>query len=301
MPTGACGINCDVCRLNVTGVCGSCGPGTSREGMDKSAVQKGLFGRACPILACAIMNNISYCLRDCRSFPCENFHSGSYPFSEAYLNMQERRRKDRPVSKAPYGNQVTVPPEYWEDLKTRDLERLCEDAGAVADPPGKLVVRFLEQDVQVDIEDRCIRLFQEQKWEKTADPFLELMLLVYLINVQPGDPTGVMICVRDLKEAHFFHGPHELKTAPVLSRFERDPDGLRQAAEAVGGTVLEMADTAYRFLPLPKIPLYYLFWKGDEDFPADLSVLFDQTIERHLSADAIWGLVNLVSDALLRM
>ena len=31
-----------------------------------------------------------------------------------------------------------------------------------------------------------------------------------------------------------------------------------------------------------------------------LSILFDRSIESHLSADAIWGLVNLVSKELLK-
>ena len=60
-----------------------------------------------------------------------------------------------------------------------------------------------------------------------------------------------------------------------------------------------MADAAFRFLPFPKIPLYYLLWDGDDEFAADLNILFDRSIEQHFNADAIWGLVNLVSDMLL--
>ena len=60
-----------------------------------------------------------------------------------------------------------------------------------------------------------------------------------------------------------------------------------------------LADAAYKFEALPKIPLHYLFWKGDEEFNPRLSVLFDRSIEYHLAADIIWGLVTLVSDAIL--
>ena len=44
---------------------------------------------------------------------------------------------------------------------------------------------------------------------------------------------------------------------------------------------------------------HYLLWRGDEEFEPQLSVLFDRSIEDPLAADAIWGLVNLVSDFLL--
>ena len=81
MPTGSCGINCDVCKLNLLGTCSSCGPGKSPEAEQKLAAQQRLFGSTCGILACARMNQIDYCLRDCRQFPCDNFSNGPYPFS----------------------------------------------------------------------------------------------------------------------------------------------------------------------------------------------------------------------------
>jgi hypothetical protein len=60
-----------------------------------------------------------------------------------------------------------------------------------------------------------------------------------------------------------------------------------------------MADVAYRFAAFPKVPLYYLLWVGDAEFPPRLSILFDRSIDKHLAADAIWGLVNLMSEILL--
>ena len=40
MPTGACGINCDVCQLNLLGTCSSCGSGLSLEAEQKLAVSQ---------------------------------------------------------------------------------------------------------------------------------------------------------------------------------------------------------------------------------------------------------------------
>ncbi|MGD9053314.1 MAG: DUF3795 domain-containing protein, partial [Desulfobacterales bacterium] len=85
MPTGACGINCDVCKLNLLGTCSSCGPGTSSQAAKKLAAQQRLMGGTCAILACAQLNQVDYCLRDCAQFPCDNFTQGPYPFSRGYL------------------------------------------------------------------------------------------------------------------------------------------------------------------------------------------------------------------------
>jgi hypothetical protein len=63
---------------------------------------------------------------------------------------------------------------------------------------------------------------------------------------------------------------------------------------------MEMADSAYRLLPFPRVPLYYLFWQGDEEFAPRISVLFDRSIQEYFAASAIWGLVNRVSTALIK-
>ncbi len=92
MPTGACGINCDVCGLSAAGACMTCGAGTSEEGRAKMSAQKKLLGNVCPILGCAADKGIDYCSRDCGDFPCETLSAGPFPLSEGYLMMQRRRR-----------------------------------------------------------------------------------------------------------------------------------------------------------------------------------------------------------------
>jgi len=199
----------------------------------------------------------------------------------------------------PKNSIIKVPPKYWDDLKKMDMKRVCERSLAISHDSGGLRILFLDKDVLVDIENRCLRRIYPDRGEKIDNPLLELVILVYLLNATPDLIRREMISVSDLKDAHFFQGPHTLKTGPVLKRFGGDIRGFKKAAQSLNGEFLDLADAAYKFSPLPKIPLYYLLWEGDHEFEANLSVLFDRSIERHLSADAIWGLVNLVSNALL--
>ncbi|MFC1489248.1 DUF3786 domain-containing protein [Thermodesulfobacteriota bacterium] len=212
--------------------------------------------------------------------------------------MQEGRDKQKLSEKKPTKDVFVVPEEYWDDLKKRDHDKLCEDSLARKHAPGGLRVRFLEEDVLVDTESRCIRRSEEGRWEKINYPLLELIILVYLLNASSHSLSHEMISVSDLKTAHFFQGPHELKTSPLLERYGYDLEGFKMVAENLGGAPMDLADAAYRFFPLPKTPLYYLLWEGDDEFGPHLSILFDRSIERHLSADAIWGLVNLISGVL---
>ncbi|OQY52734.1 MAG: hypothetical protein B6245_23385 [Desulfobacteraceae bacterium 4572_88] len=300
MPTGACGINCDVCKLRLLEICSTCGSGKSPDAHKKLDAQKRIFGGTCIILECACMNHLEYCMRDCDAFPCDNFSLGPYPFSQGFLDMQKRRRKQRPPALSHNTTPVSVPPEYWEILQEKDIPALCNLALAEPHPPGGLRFRFLQEDILLDIGASCLKRLKKGKWEKSDDPLLELVTLVYLTHVKSFHPLGRdIVGTRDLREAHFFQGPHELKTRPLLERYGNDLDGFRKAAEHLGGKAIDMADAAYLLFPFPRVPLYYLFWEGNEEFRPRMSVLFDRSIEESFAADAIWGLVSRVSTALL--
>lgn len=300
MPTAACGINCDICKLNLMGICSTCGDGLSNEAKLKIEAQTRLLGQPCPILACAQMNHLKYCLRDCRHFPCDNFGMGPYPFSQGFLDMQQRRRRQKPPARNPQGSPFTVPEKFWDDICQKDLNRLLEISLCRMHPEGEIIVPYLGMEILLDLEERCIRQADDrQKWERMEYPLLELLILVYLLNVTDDPVQNHMISTAELRDAHFFQGPHALKTGPLLERFGNDIPGFNLVAQKLAGKNVDLADVAYRFLPLPKIPVYYLLWEGDEEFGPDLKILFDRSIEKHLSADAIWGVVNLVSDAML--
>ncbi len=194
---------------------------------------------------------------------------------------------------------VKVPAHYWDRLIDGKGDTLQRNALAEPHPKG-LIIQFLNEGLLVDLEDRCLRYWKGGRWEAFSYPLLELISLVFLLNAGPASPDGKLVSTAELKTAHFFQGPHELKVGSLIKRYGHDIKGFRENAASLGGKAQEMADAAYKLPALPKVPLYYLFWEGDQEFGPHLSILFDRTVEQHLPADGIWGLVNLVSDALLR-
>ncbi len=215
--------------------------------------------------------------------------------------MNRAKSSKEQASERPSGaGLIKVPPEYWEGLVQMDPITLCDLSLATLHNPEGLRIRFLNDEVVLDFENRCLWRLNNGGQEKIVHPLLELVILVYLLNVGPDLLSRELISTKDLKDAHFFQGPHALKVKPLLQRFGNDLAGFKRAAESLGGEPMDMADAAYRFSALPKVPLYYLLWEGDDEFQPNLNILFDRSIERHLSADAIWGLVNLVSKKLLK-
>ena len=99
MPVAACGVSCDVCVLNMKGICGTCAPGTDERAQQKLDAQMRKIKMRCPILACAVEKRVAYCLKDCEEFPCARFESGfeslmgagPYPYSTSFLTMFKTR------------------------------------------------------------------------------------------------------------------------------------------------------------------------------------------------------------------
>ena len=215
--------------------------------------------------------------------------------------MQKRRRKEISPAFTPDNTRVSVDPGYWDELQKKDLNVLCNLT--LFDPVSdrQLSFRFLNEMVLVDLKERCLKRSGVNGWERTDDPLLELATVIYLAGVSAIYPVGRdIVGAKDLKEGHFFKGPHALKVDALIGRYGHDLTGFAQAAEHLAGEPLDMADTAYKLWPFPRIPLYYLLWQGDREFQPRISVLFDRSIEKVFAADAIWGLVTRVSNALLK-
>lgn len=207
---------------------------------------------------------------------------------------------DFPKRRTPLDQPFQVPLQYWEDLAAAHPEEICRRALATSHPPHGFLLPFLRDTYLIDAEEGSLKRIADGALVRVDDPLLELILLVYLLYAREETLKEEMIAFHQLKDAHFFRGPHELNTVPILSRFGRDPEGFCRAATALGGTPIAYADFAFRLQALPRVVLYYLLWKGDEEFEARLSILFDRSVESHLSADGIWGLVQLVSTEIIR-
>jgi hypothetical protein len=299
MPTGACGINCDVCGLNIRGVCSSCGPGGSDTAAAKLAAQERILGAPCPILACARLNHIAFCLCDCRQFPCSNFSQVPYPFSQGFIDMQQRRRDESPKAYAPDGSHLVVDPIYWQELSQKEITRLCNHTFFEAVETECLQFQFLNETIRIDLRRQCLLRPADDGWRVSDDPLLALATVVYLKNIKQIYPMGKdIVGIKDLKGGHFFVGPHQLRLDPLIKRFGNDLEGFQRAGQALNGRIMEMADAAFLLLPYPRVPLYYLLWAGDSEFKPRIQVLVDRTIEQTLPADAIWALINRVSAAL---
>ncbi len=197
---------------------------------------------------------------------------------------------------APDGSHLKSSDIYWQVLAERDPAALANWTLCEPGPGRSLKFAFLDTPVRIDFEARCLYHQSPDGWIVRDDPLLELAALMYFSQVEHLHPLSRdIVGLADLKEAHFFVGPHALRLESLLERFGSDPEGFRRVAVELGGRLEDMADAAACLWPFPRIPLYFLLWQRDDEFPARVRVLFDRSIDACLPADAIWALVNRVA------
>ena len=131
---------------------------------------------------------------------------------------------------------------------------------------------------------------------------LRLMILQYLIDAKPIPLTGKWVTEKELTNGEmFFRGVHSLEKVKktLEERFGNRPETFRSVGESLGGRPTNLGDVGMRFQVLPRVPVAFVLWVADDEFPAALNILFDSTVERHLALDTLWGMIRVVTRRLL--
>ncbi len=76
-------------------------------------------------------------------------------------------------------------------------------------------------------------------------------------------------------------------------------EAFRLAAASLGGEALDLADAAFSFRALPRVPVAVLIWLGDEEMPGEAHVLFDAGAHGYLPSEDLAGLGGLLAGRLV--
>ena len=194
-----------------------------------------------------------------------------------------------------------VPEGLWEQLDKLDRQKTAERAKCrfLANPP-RYAISLLNTEYMVDLSDK--QIFSNQPGlEPTEAEFLEqLCILAYLINAQDLPPANKFVGPEHLPSGQFFfRGLHSLPTEKLEEAFGKSPERLYEVSKKLDANRSEFGDASIEFYALPRIPITIIIWRGDDEFEARASILFDETASNQLPLDALGALANLAVKALL--
>lgn len=121
----------------------------------------------------------------------------------------------------------------------------------------------------------------------------QILILHYLTNTTGELLSGKDIDFRQVPEGSFYWSAFVSRAKkPLLQTFGRDLELYLKVATSLGGVPVELGDAAARFMAFPLVTVTHVLWRGDEEFPPDGNILFDETIPRHLPTEDIAALAG---------
>lgn len=195
--------------------------------------------------------------------------------------------------------------QLWQELSFYSPDKIVKNALVKYDPAGIYHLPFLDKELIFSVANKTITS-SHHRLEACATSgeglaiknFLEAwVFLSYLTCAQDLPLENKWVSEKELKDgAFFFEGPHQLHIEPIIKKYGADKEAfLKRGIELRGEKTSGYGDAAIRLSVFPRIPLLYVLWLGDAEFPSNVKVLFDPTVTQHLGLDVIWGLVQIVT------
>ena len=175
--------------------------------------------------------------------------------------------------------------EAQEKLRQIDRAVVAARSGAMIDRDGNLRIEFLCREYVIDQAGWTIL----RAADGAAPPSLmQSLILTYLYMSDGMPPIDRWLGFRELPNGLFYAQAFQGYTGAALVRdLNGDVAAFKRASEKLQGAALSIGDAGYAFQVLPRIKLAVTMWSGDDEFPAQAQVLFQETAPHYLITDGL--------------
>lgn len=186
---------------------------------------------------------------------------------------------------APIDKLAPVMKEAQARLRAIDRAVIADRSGAEIDRDGNLRVKFLRREYVIDQTEWTLKRADND----VAPPsIMQSLILTYLYTADGMPPIDRWVSFRELPNGLFYAQAFQGYTGAALIRdLNGDVERFKQASENLQGAALSIGDAGYAFQVLPRLKLAVSMWAGDDEFPAQAQVLFEETAPHYLITDGL--------------
>jgi hypothetical protein len=171
--------------------------------------------------------------------------------------------------------------------KLREIDRaaVAERSGATIDRDGDLRVEFLRREYAIDHMEWTVKRADDGS---VPPALIQSLILTYLYRSDGTPPIDRWLGFRELPDGLFYAQAFQGYTGAALIRdLNGDVAAFKPASEKLQGAALAIGDAGYVFQILPRLKLAVIIWAGDDEFPAQAQVLFQETAAHYLMTEAL--------------
>lgn len=144
-------------------------------------------------------------------------------------------------------------------------------------------VKFLGQDYTVSYPDGEVKIAGSEG----EVPIVNKILILHYLGHANGAPwQDRYISFKELPDGAIYIEPFTNRAIkPMLKYFAESQDKFVEAASLVGGKKQVLGDTSVTVWAFPRVPITYVIWSGDDEFPASGNILFDASASGYLPTE----------------
>jgi hypothetical protein len=180
-----------------------------------------------------------------------------------------------------------------KQLAEADLEQQCRNSGANyqrIDARPLVTLDYLNHSYQISLPEIEISLAGSDEEVPLKD---KILLLHYLLQAKGTPLAAKTITYKELPEGIvYFRTFHKRAIKPIVEHFGDNPSKLLGAAREMGGEKADYGDAAVTIDTFKNVPITFVLWRGDEEFPPEGSILFNANVTDYLSIEDI----NILSE-----
>jgi hypothetical protein len=190
-----------------------------------------------------------------------------------------------------------------QELKGLDLRERAEKAGAHFEKgphgkEGRISLNLFNAGYFVDFPGVLITSTEK----KVVSLAAKIVLLHYLIKADGRPLSHQLIPYKEIPGGMLYAGVFARRAVePLIPVFGQSPEAFLDAGFRLGGRKAEYGDVSFVLPALPRIPMTYIVWKGDEEFPATIQLLFDKSVEGYLSLEDIVVVSEMATSRLIAL
>ena len=185
-------------------------------------------------------------------------------------------------------------------LVTESFDTIIQRTGFESVADDQFRVPFLNRVYRIGFPELT---FEDETDSQEEVPIQEqILILHYMLSPAPSPLTDNWISYREIPGASFYYSSFVRRAIDPLKKvFGQNIDNLLHAVVIMGGKTIDTGDAGYEFRLFPNIPVRLILWAGDEEFPAEATMVFDEHIGSMLSPEDIAWLAGMLAYRLIAL
>ena len=136
--------------------------------------------------------------------------------------------------------------------------------------------------------------------KKAVSLVTRILLLHYLIRADGTPLTGKWVSYKDIPGGLLYSTVFARRvTDPLERKFGNSAKRFREMGFRLGGEPVEVGEGSFVLSVLPCVPLEFVLWEGDDEFPPKVQLLFDAAIDHYLSLEDVVVLGQVTTGRLI--